>query len=63
MLNVQPSNLVFLETCNTEFIEIIITFMDKNGRPSEIEDEVNLTCLIINRNDAVFYRTKNKKIC
>ena len=37
--------------------------MDKNGRPSEIEDEVNLTCLIINRNDVVFYRTKNKKIC
>ena len=27
-LNIDPSNLVFLKTCNTEFDEIIITFTD-----------------------------------
>ena len=46
LLNVEPSNLVFLKTCNTEFDEIIITFTYQNGRPLEIEDKVNLTLLI-----------------
>ena len=43
LLNVEPSNLVFLKTYNTEFDESIITFNDQNGRPLEIEDNVNLT--------------------
>ena len=43
LLNVEPSNLVFLKTYNTE---IIITFTDKNGRPLEVEDKVKLTLLI-----------------
>ena len=42
LLNVEPSNLVFLKTCNTEFDEIFITFTDQNGKPLEIEDEDNL---------------------
>ena len=63
LLNVEPSNLVFLKTYGTEFDEIIITFTDQNGRPLEIEDKVNLTLLINNRNDSIFYSTKNKKIC
>ena len=46
LLNVEPSNLVFLETYNTEFDEIIITFTDQNGRPLEIGDKVNLILLI-----------------
>ena len=46
MLNVEPSNLVFLETYKTEFDEIIKTFTDQNGRPLEIEDKVDLTLLI-----------------
>ena len=33
LLNVEPSNLVFLKTYNTEFGEIIITFTDQNDRP------------------------------
>ena len=44
LLNVEPSNLVFLKTYNTEFDEITIIFMDQNGRP--LEDNVNLTLLI-----------------
>ena len=46
LLNVEPSNLVFLKTYNTKFDEIIITFTDQNGRLLEIEDKVNLTLLV-----------------
>ena len=63
LLNDEPSNLVFLKTYNTEFYEIIITFTDQIGRPLEIEVKVNLKLLVINRNDAIFYITKSKKIC
>ena len=44
--NVEPSNLVFLETYNTAFDEIITRFTDQNRRTLEIEDKVNLTYLI-----------------
>ena len=33
LLNVEPSNLVFLKAYNTEFDEIIITFSEQNGKP------------------------------
>ena len=46
LLNVEPSNLVFLKTYNTEFDEITITFTDQNGRPLETEYKINLTLLI-----------------
>ena len=70
LLNVEPSNIVFLKIYNTKFDEIIITFMDQNGRPLDIKDKIR-NCLLINRNDTLFelsnatlfYRTKNKKIC
>ena len=39
LLNVKPSNSVFLKRCNTEFT-------DQNGGALEIEDKVNLTLLI-----------------
>ena len=42
LLNIEPSNLVFLKNYKTEFDEIIITFVDQNGRPLEIEDKVDL---------------------
>ena len=46
LLNVEPSNFVFLKTCNTDYDEIIIAFTDQNGRLLEIEDKVNLTLVI-----------------
>ena len=46
LLNVEPSNLVFLKTYNTEFYEIILTLNNQNGKLLEIEDEVNLTLRI-----------------
>ena len=41
LIHIEPSNLVFLKTSNTEFDWIIIIFMDKNGRPLEIKDKVD----------------------
>ena len=46
LLNVEPSNLVFLKTYNTTFDEIIITCTDWNGAALEIEDKVNITLFI-----------------
>ena len=40
-LNAEASNFEY--TYNTEFDEIILTFMDQNGRPLEVENKVNLT--------------------
>ena len=48
LLNVEPSNLVFLKTYNTEFDEMIITLMDQNGGLLEIEDKVGLA-LVFNK--------------
>ena len=39
-------NSVFLKTFSTEFGDIIIIFTDQNGRPSEMENKVNLAVLI-----------------
>ena len=36
LLNVEPSNLVFLNIYSTEIDDIIITFTDPNGRSLEI---------------------------
>ena len=33
LLNIEPNNLVFLKTYNTEFDDITITFTDQIGRP------------------------------
>ena len=44
--NVEPRNLAFLKTCNTEFDKTVITFTDQNGGPWEIEDKISLTLLI-----------------
>ena len=33
LLNVEPSNLVFLKTFNTKFDDVAITFTDQNCKP------------------------------
>ena len=37
LLNVEPSNLLFLKTYNTEYDEIIITFTDQNSKLLKVE--------------------------
>ena len=46
LVNVEPSNLVFLKPYNTDFVDNIVTFVDQNGGLFEIEEKVNLTLLI-----------------
>ena len=48
LLNIEPSNLLFLKTYNTEFDETITTFWDQNYKLLEIDGKVILT-LIINK--------------
>ena len=49
---------MFLKTYSTEFDEIMIAFMDQNGRPLEVEDKVNLTLLINKQKYSIEPRTR-----
>ena len=53
---------MFSKTYNNE-VDEIITITDKNYRTLEIEDKVIWHCLLIDRNDTLFYRTTDKEIC
>ena len=40
LLNISPSNHIFLKTINSEYDEIIVWFTDQNSKPLEIEDKI-----------------------
>ena len=46
LLDISPSNHIFLKTFNSEYDEIVVWFTDQNSKPLEIEDRVNLTMVI-----------------
>ena len=46
LLEISPSNHVFLKTFNSEFQEIKIWFTDQTSKPLEVEDKINVTLLI-----------------
>ena len=46
LLEISPSNHVFLKTFNSEFQEIKIWFTDQKSMPLEIKDKINLTLII-----------------
>ena len=46
LLDISPSNHIFLKTFNSEYDEIIVRFIDQNSKPLEIEDIINLTMVI-----------------
>ena len=46
LLDISPSNQIFLKTFNSEYDEIVVWFTDQNSRPLEIEDRINLTMVI-----------------
>ena len=46
LLDISPSNRIFLKTFNSEYDEIIVWFTDQNSKPLEIEDRINLTMVI-----------------
>ena len=39
-------NVIFLKTCNSEFLYIEVWFTDQNSKPLEIEDKINITLVI-----------------
>ena len=46
LLDISPSNHIFLKTFSSEYDEIIVWFTDQNSQPLEIEDRINLTMVI-----------------
>ena len=46
LLEISPTNHIFLKTFNSEYDEIIVWFTDQNSKPLEIEDRRNLTMVI-----------------
>ena len=46
LLNISPSNHIFLKTFNSKYDEIVVWLTDRNSEPLEIEDRINLTMVI-----------------
>ena len=46
LLEISPTNHIFLKTFNSEYDKIIVWFTDQNSQPLEIEDRINLTIVI-----------------
>ena len=46
LLEISPTNHVFLKRFNSEFQEIEIWFTDQKGKPLEVEDKINVTLII-----------------
>ena len=46
LLEISPTNYIFLKTLNSEFQEIKVWFPDQNSKPSEVEDKTNLVLII-----------------
>ena len=46
LLEISPTNHIFLKTFGPEFNEIKVWFTDQNSQPLEIEGRINLTLII-----------------
>ena len=46
LLEISPTNHIFLKTFNSEYNEIEVWFTDQNSKPLEMEDRINLTMVI-----------------
>ena len=46
LLEISPTNDIFLKTLNSEYSEIKVWFTDQNSKPLEIEGRINLTMVI-----------------
>ena len=46
LLEISPTNHIFLKTFNSEFQETKISFTDQTSKPLEVEDKINLTLII-----------------
>ena len=46
LLEISPTNHIFLKTLNSEFQEIKIWFADQTSKPLKVEDRINVTLKI-----------------
>ena len=46
LLEISPTNHIFLKTFNSEYDKIIVWFTDQTSQPLKIEDKINLTLVI-----------------
>ena len=46
LLEIYPTNHVFLKTFSSEHDEIIVWFTDQNSQPLEMEDRINLAMVV-----------------
>ena len=46
LLEISPTNHIFLKTFNSEYDKIIVWLTDKSSQPLEIENRINLTMVI-----------------
>ena len=46
LLEISPTNHIFLKTFNSEYDEIKVCFLDQNIQPLETEDRINLMMVI-----------------
>ena len=46
LLEISPTNHIFLKTFNSKYNEIEVWFIDQNSNPLEIEDRINLIMVI-----------------
>ena len=46
LLEISPTNQVFLKTFNSEFQEVKMSFTDQTSKPLELEDKINITLII-----------------
>ena len=46
LLEISPTNQVFLKTFNSEFQEVKIWFTDQTSKPLELENKINRTLII-----------------
>ena len=46
LLEISPTNHIFLKTFNSEYDKIKVWFTDQNSQALEIEDRINLTMVI-----------------
>ena len=46
LLEISPTNHIFLKALNSEYDEIKVWFTDQNSQSLQIEDRINLTLVI-----------------
>ena len=53
LLNISPENFIILKTFDSELSHVDVWFTDKNSKPIEIEDKINITLVF---NESVKYK-------